>query len=537
MSQNILGIDVGSYSIKVAHLSRALRDFELKSFQEIPINLGGRLTHEEAVAAGLKAYFERNEIQSDLIAVSLPAHHCSMRVVEMPFTNLSKIDQTIEFELESYIPISIDEMVVDYHILSMEENLSRILVGYISRTRFAKYLDMLQIAGIDPKYVGIDCIDLSNVAQVAMVPQDTEYAIIDIGHSKSNICVMRGTELIYARSITIGGVHFSRAIQKVFKLSVEKAESLKIDRGKLSASEDNLDQISRICQKVAEEMVTAIRQTYLGFKKYYKKEEWGGIYLTGGGSRMQGLSEMISSSLRINVCTLDCIDFIDHQLNQVETIKDIIAPSLSQTLRVIFSNKAAKINFRKGEFAYKRDIKALGGEIKQLGVWFAVVLSLGLFYFFFSYHALSNRIEKLNKDLVTEALKSLPEFKDQKKKMTAKQLLGLVNGKISEIDGQLEAFKTGLTGATPLVVLQEISKSLPPKTEVKIDVDDFTFTGDVVRLEGRTISFEAVDKIKNALSSSKLFKNVTTQNVVKGIRDEIKFSVSMEVNIDVGEQS
>lgn len=526
MSQNILGIDIGSYSIKICEIRRFVREFEVVHFSEHFLEQGSRLTHEELVATTLKGILEKNEILPEVVSVSLPAHLLSCRILDLPFTNLKKIEQTLEFELESHIPVALDELLVDYHILSVGEARSTVLAAYVPRARFIKYLEMLKLAGIDPKYVGVDSVDISNVAQVAMVPQEAAYVILDIGHSKTNICVMKGEKLNYVRSIGIGGVHFTRAIQKAFKLNYDKAEGLKLDRGRVSARGDDLDQISRLCQKSADELIVSIRQTYLGYRQIYPDRDWAAIYVTGGGSRLPGLTEMISSALRLNVGTLDCLDFITHKIKQPEAARDVIATSLAQTLRVIFSNKAVKINFRRGEFAYRRDIKALGSEIKQVGVWFSIVLFLGISHFLFSTTTLNSRIEKANTELVNAAIKELPEFKSQKEK-GAKQLLNIINSKIAEIGPQLKALTGTETGA--LALLLEISQKVPATAEVPLDVDDFTYTGDHIHMEGRTNSFEAVDKIKGGVASSPYFKNITAENVVKGLKDEVKFSLSMDV--------
>ncbi|MBI4412492.1 MAG: pilus assembly protein PilM [Deltaproteobacteria bacterium] len=528
MPQTIVGIDIGSYSVKVCQLERSLRDFELVAFHEQVLSVSPRLTHEESAAATLRAIFEKNEISADVVAVSLPAHHMACRVFDLPFTSAKKIEQTIDFELEQFVPVPLEELLIDYHILSIGENHSTVLSAYLPRTRFVKYLDMLQLAGIDPKYAGVDAIDLSHITQIAMVPQGGVYGIIDIGHEKTNVCVMDGLKLKYVRSLTIGGMHFTRAVQKAFKLNFEKAESLKIDRGRVSVREEGLDQISRILQEEAAELLVLIRQTYLGYRQIYPDRPWMAIYLCGGGSKLPGLADLISSSMRLNVSTLDCLEFIDHRLDHPDACRESIPMALALTLKVIFSNKAVKINFCRGEFAYKKDIRALGTEIKQAGVWFAAVLALGVAHYFFSYYFIKSRIDKADEQIVKMAVSALPELKDQKTK-TAGKLLTIVNGKIAEVKTQLEALKPAGGVVTSLTLLLEVSKKIPSKEEIKLDVDDFSFTGDYVRIDGRTTSFEAVDKLKNSLSTSPYFKNVETRNVAKGIRDEIKFSLSMEV--------
>ena len=87
MAQAILGIDIGSYSIKIIQLERSLRDFELVHFYEQQITHSPRLKPEEAQAAALRTILEKNDLPMDLVAVSLPAHHLSCRVLELPFTS------------------------------------------------------------------------------------------------------------------------------------------------------------------------------------------------------------------------------------------------------------------------------------------------------------------------------------------------------------------------------------------------------------------------------------------------------------------
>jgi len=524
MAQIIVGIDLGSYSVKVSVLERSFRDYKLIGFFEQPVAQGTRLTHEEASAAALKALLEKNPLPLDSVAITIPAHHLSCRVLEMPFTNVKKIEQTVEFELENFIPVPLEDLLVDYHILGMEENRSIILTTYIPRARFVKYLEVIQAAGVDPKYISVDAIDLSHIAQIALLPQKDPYVIIDIGHEKTNICVMEGPQLKYVRSVSLGGAHFTRAVQKAFKLSFDKAEALKQERGRVSLTEEGLDQVSRNLKMVADELLAFIQQTYMGYKNLYGEKAWTGIYLCGGGSKLNGLPEMMSLSMRLNVGTVDCLDFVEHNLSEPERCKDTIQTSLAETLKIIFSNKAVKINFRRGEFAYQRDVKALSGDIKSVASWLLVIFLLGLGNFLVSYYLLNTKLTRMDSVVMKEVAKQFPDTKGS----NSKKMLSSINTKISELQSELEALDPAKQ-IKVMPLLLEVSKKMPPKEEATIDIDNLNFTGDLLRMDGRTTSFEAVDKIKNALSNSPYFKSVTTQNVAKGVRDEIKFSLSMDV--------
>ncbi|EKD41363.1 MAG: cell division protein FtsA, partial [uncultured bacterium] len=389
-------------------------------------------------------------------------------------------------------------------------------------------VEMMDTYGIDAKYVGVDNIDLAHVSFASLVPAYGVYVIVDIGHTKTNLCVMENNRLLYARSISVGGLHFTKAIQKAFKLNQDKAEGLKLDRVHINVESEKIDQMSRLCQNVALDLAASIRQTHLGFKQIYPELEWSSLLLTGGGSRLSGMSDYLAAALHYNVVPLECLELIPHQLDHSDNIKDIMAPALGQTLKIIHYGKSVKINFRQGEFAFKKDLKVLSGEIRQLMIWFGLVVILGLFYFFYSYHTLSARVEKSESNLVNMAIKAIPDLKPQKGK-SAKKIQDIIAGKNSELKSQIEALQAGSIGETPLSLLLEVSQKMPPKDQVSIDVDNFSYTGDFVRIEGRTTSFEAVDKIKAALSESKKFKKVEAQNVSKGVKDEIKFSLSIEL--------
>lgn len=528
MAQTLLGIDIGSYSVKVCRFNRQFSHVEVTDFYEQKISQSARLSPEEATSAAIKTLLDKHNLEADLVACGLPSQLVSFRIIELPFTNIKKIEQTIEFELESFIPISIDDLVMDYHILSQEGGRSSILVAYIPRSRLIKNLDLLQNVNVDPKYLGINAIDLSHVSLISMVPQDAVYVILDIGHQSTNLCVMEGMQLRYVRSFSVGGVHFTRAIQKAFRLSYEKAEGLKLDRGKVSFNDDNLDQISSICQEVAEELIVAIRQTHIGYREMYHDKEWMAIFLTGGGARMSGLPELISNSLKVNVSHLDCLDFFPHKLGQPELFRDIICGSLAQALKVIHSNKSIKINFRRGEFSYRKDFQALGSEIKQLGLWVILVLFLAIGNFSAAKFRIEAQLGKTDEVLIESAIKAMPELKSQKSK-TSKKLLKIINSKISELGPQVEAFKESENGLSPLSVFLELSKVLPKKAEVKLDIDDFVFNADQVILTGTTDSYEAIDKIEESLSKSSLFENINRRKGVRSFRDQIQFTLAMDI--------
>jgi hypothetical protein len=187
-----------------------------------------------------------------------------------------------------------------------------------------------------------------------------------------------------------------------------------------------------------------------------------------------------------------------------------------------------KINFRRGEYGFKKDIEQLGGALKKMGFMAASVAVLGFIYFIVSYMNLSSQVIKMNKNVVSIVKASVPKLPKEGIK-SASSALTFLQGKVSEIDDKLKKVQGG-NSLGALQILKLVSTAIPPRDQLVVDIDNINITEDRVRLEGRTVSYEGVDKVKVALEKVPNFKNVESGNVRKGVRDEIKFSLSFDIS-------
>ena len=140
MPQTILGVDVGSYSVKVAELKRSFKSFEFVRFFERRIQYNELLSKEESVNAALQGILDEANTTWDSVIVGYPQQRISSRVIELPFGGLKKIDQSIEFEVEGVLPVELEKVLMDYHVLKTSKESSEVLVMYTLKEDFAKWL-------------------------------------------------------------------------------------------------------------------------------------------------------------------------------------------------------------------------------------------------------------------------------------------------------------------------------------------------------------------------------------------------------------
>ena len=77
---------------------------------------------------------------------------------------------------------------------------------------------------------------------------------------------------------------------------------------------------------------------------------------------------------------------------------------------------------------------------------------------------------------------------------------------------------------------------MPSRKDITVDIDKVTIDTDRALLNGKTDSFEAVDRLRESLEQAKLFKSVAIGNRTKGIKGEIKFSLSIDMSKESDEE-
>lgn len=530
MPQTILGIDIGSYSVKIAQIERSFKSFEFVRFYERRIGYNELLTPEESLTVTLQGMIEDFGLRWDTVICGFPTLQVSSRSITLPFGSLNKIDQTFEYELEGMIPFELSEIVSDYHLLSSSKEGSHLLVFFSERKEVTKWLQMLGNAGIDPKILSLDASQLIHVMALGIVPPEGLYAVVDVGHVKTNVALARGKKLGFVRAISLGGKQITEEIQKRLKISFEEAEKMKVDMGGLSSGADMPDDVTRqvtwaIRSKI-DELILYLRQVLFAYQDR-EGEAVTGLYLCGGSSRIPGLDRYLSERLKQNITFLDPTSFHFSRLTQAGSHRVVMPTALGLALRGVATPGLPDINFRRGDFAFRGDVEKLGGTLRHIGIVAGLVMAMGLAHFGFKYFTLSSQVQRVHNEIAEMAKEVLPEVSSETL-TSPTQALSLIRAEGKKIQDRVTKLEHEF-GLGALKVVQEISQKSPGREEVKLDVEDLQIMPDRVRLAGRADSFVSVDKIKAALSTSGMFKSVTTGNVRKGIKDEVKFDLSMEL--------
>ena len=113
------GIDIGQAGLKAMKL-RVSDDGErvvAAAFDYIPhpkILSQPDAIPEELIREAMKMFLERNKIDNDLIAISVPGQSSLAKFIKLPPVEASKVAEIVKYEARQQIPFDLNDVIWDY---------------------------------------------------------------------------------------------------------------------------------------------------------------------------------------------------------------------------------------------------------------------------------------------------------------------------------------------------------------------------------------------------------------------------------------
>jgi type IV pilus assembly protein PilM len=327
-SKNVVGLDIGTNSIKLVEVEESKGGVRLKNFGITPIPkdsiVNGAIVNHDAVVSAIQQLLSNLKVKTRDAVSSVSGHPVIIKKISMPQTTDDEMEESIKFEAEQYIPFDLDEVNIDYQILAVEEgktdHMSVMLVA-AKKVMISDYVKVLTDAGLNPVILDIDVFALENAYEVNYQSDEPQaVALIDIGASTININIIKAGLSAFTRDIFLGGNQITEEIQKHFGISFDEAEALKIS-GDINNPEFGGKEIVK---KVCDSMVAEIQKS-LDFYSSTTYEQIARIYLSGGCAKIPFMKEGIEEKLNIATEVIDCMRTVSYDRNVFDPdyIKDI----------------------------------------------------------------------------------------------------------------------------------------------------------------------------------------------------------------------
>lgn len=346
--RSVLGLDVGSQSLKAVELRVSPRSLASGQYRVHP-GLDTAIPVSEHIAR----FIYLHHLPTNQVACALPTSRLSTRRLKFPFSDTRRLGQAIPFEIEAETPFSLDDIFVDWNLLSGDRNHVSVAATLVKRSHVAETLGMLQTAGCDPHVLEAEGLVLANLAPIFGL--DGTHLIADIGHEKTTFCALQGGRPLMARSIPVGGRAMTESIASEMGLSIEdaeqrKCEGLALGRGGSGTSAG----VVAIIDRIAREAVRTLAAAEDGSDEGYTARE-ATITLVGGSARLERIDEFLAKRTGLPTRRLHMPSDSKHA-HLVPAIDPVLfGPAIALALR-LSGETVTRMNFRQGKFAFRQDL-------------------------------------------------------------------------------------------------------------------------------------------------------------------------------------
>jgi type IV pilus assembly protein PilM len=302
-SKSLVGLDIGSSSVKAIELKKARDGYELVSFGLEPLTqdtvVDGAIMDAPSVAEKIIAIFESQKIKSKNVATSVSGHSVIVKRVSMPLMTEEELYDRVQAEASQHIPFDIADVNLSYQLLESNENQMDVLLVAVKKDKILNHTNVLAQAGKTPVVVDIDAFALQNCFEVNYELDPSQVvALLNVGASVMNINIVRGWTPLFTRDVSVGGNQYTDALQKELDLSFEDAEKLKMGGTLPGVSEE---QRSAILRSVSDILILEIQKTFDFFRATASGENIRRIVVAGGTARVPGLLEFLKEEFAMPV--------------------------------------------------------------------------------------------------------------------------------------------------------------------------------------------------------------------------------------------
>jgi len=302
-TKSLIGLDIGSSSVKAVELKKSRTGYELVSYgiealaQDTVVD--GAIMDAPAVAEKIVAIFDSRKIKSKDVATSVSGHSVIVKRVTMPLMTEEELYDRIQEEASQHIPFDIADVNLSYQIMETTDSQLDVLLVAVKKDKILNHTNVLAQAGKVPVVVDIDAFALQNCYEVNYEPDPSQVvALLNIGATVMNIAIVRGDIPLFTRDVSVGGNQYTDALQKELDLSFEDAENLKTGGTHAGVSEE---QRASILRSVSDILILEIQKTFDFFRATASGENIRQIVVSGGTARVPGLLDLLKDEFAMTV--------------------------------------------------------------------------------------------------------------------------------------------------------------------------------------------------------------------------------------------
>jgi len=304
----LVGLDISTSGVKLVELSEVGKnELRLDRYATEPLPRGavvdGSIENIEQVSEAVRRVWQKSGTHAKFVAMGMPSASVITKKIILPGgLSEEELEVQVETEANQYIPFALDEVSLDFDVISPAQNSPEDVEVLLAATRKEKVEDRVAVAeaaGLKATIMDIEsyaaraAIDRITM-QLPEAGQGQIVALFQVGAQITHISVLLDGQLLYEREQPFGGNQLTQDIVRAYGISQEEAEAKKKTGDLPEGYEREL--LEPFLESAALEVTRAI-QFFFTSTPYTRIDQ---IFLAGGCAIIPGLVDIVASRTQIS---------------------------------------------------------------------------------------------------------------------------------------------------------------------------------------------------------------------------------------------
>jgi type IV pilus assembly protein PilM len=306
--KDLVGIDIGSSSVKLVQLKESKEGYQLVKIGMVQLPaeaiVDNTLMDTSSIVEAIRNLISTLGVKVAQAACSISGNSVIIRKIGFPVMTSDELEEQIHWEAEQYIPFDINDVNIDFHILGPDEfdpaKMNVILVAS-KKDIINDYVAVFNEAGITLTVLDVDSFAVQNAFEINYDPAPDEViALANIGSNIMNLNIIRDGVSLFTRDVQLGGNLYTEEIQKKLALKSDEAEKLKISG--MAASDEA---VRGLILQVNDTLSMELYRSVDFYNANANEDKITKMYVSGGCCKTPFLLDAIQKRLSVPVEIID----------------------------------------------------------------------------------------------------------------------------------------------------------------------------------------------------------------------------------------
>ncbi|MBI5561497.1 MAG: type IV pilus assembly protein PilM [Deltaproteobacteria bacterium] len=303
--KDLIGIDLGSYSLKVVWLKAGAKTPRLKTAASWRLPPEARAASDSGSLAGfLSGIASAKGLRGRRAAALMTGRSLIFRQIYLPVMPEADLREAVKWEIKKEGAIPEEEIVCDYCHASTDGKAAGNLYSLIAFAARKTDVEAL-MSGFGEAGIGIRVVDAVPTALLFTFNENNvwedgvNYGVVDIGHEKTTLVILKDRKLAFVREIAFGGIDLTKAVVEALALSETEAEERKISCGLGGDEPGQSGQggCSRALAPPLERFATELHRSFDFYQAQFRGGAVSKLFLSGATAMMPGIDSFVAEAV------------------------------------------------------------------------------------------------------------------------------------------------------------------------------------------------------------------------------------------------